>query len=156
MLKQDTTESGDPPAAQIRVRREEFARAISALEARRQEEARYLEGTVAVEDTLRELQVDVSAEEVMQQIEAQRAGNAVEEEPRRVWDPDKIADFKLVAGIVLVPLLAVFLCSTRLPLPWSPRRSAPARRLCGCRPRWCRRAQSRGRWMTAASTPVRS
>jgi len=111
MLKQDTTESGDPPAAQIRVRREEFARAISALEARRQEEARYLEGTVAVEDTLRELQVDVSAEEVMQQIEAQRAGNAVEEEPRRVWDPDKIADFKLVAGIVLVPLLAVFLCA---------------------------------------------
>ena len=111
MLKQDTTESGDPPAAQVRVKREEFARAIAALEARRQEEEEYLQGTVAVEDTLRELQVDVSTEEVMQQIEAQRAGNAVEEEPRRVWDPDKIADFKLVAGIVLVPLLAVFLCA---------------------------------------------
>lgn len=109
MLNQNTTEGSDPPPSQIRVKREEFARAISALEARRQEESKYLEGTVAVEDTLRELQVDVSAEEVMQQIEAQRAGYAVEEEPRRVWDPDKISDFKLVGGIVLVPLLAVFL-----------------------------------------------
>jgi len=109
MLNENTTETAAPPAAQVRVRREEFARAISALEARRQEEATYLEGTVAVEDTLRELQVDVSAEEVMQQIEAQRAGHVVEEEPRRVWDPDKVADFKLVGGIVLVPLLAVSL-----------------------------------------------
>jgi len=112
MLNENTTETAAPPAAQIRVRREEFARAVSALEARRQEEAQYLEGTVAVEDTLRELQVDVSAEEVMQQIEAQRAGYAMEEEPRRVWDRDKITDFKLVGGIVLVPLLAVFLWAT--------------------------------------------
>ena len=112
MLRQDTTEAGDPPAAQVRVKREEFARAIAALEARRQEEARYLEGTVAVEDTLRELQVDVSAEEVMQQIEAQRAGHTAEEEPRRVLDPDKVTDFKLVSGIILVPLLAVLLWAT--------------------------------------------
>ena len=107
MLKQNTTESSDPPAAQTRVKREEFARAISALEARRQEEASYLEGTVSVEDTLRELQVDVSTEEVMRQIEAQRAGHPVEKRPRLVWDRDKIVDLKLVGGIVLVPLLAV-------------------------------------------------
>ena len=112
MLNENTTETTALPAAQLRVRREEFARAISALEARRQEEARYLEGTVAVEDTLRELQVDVSAEEVMQQIEAQRAGYAAEEEPRRVLDPDKVTDFKLVSGIILVPLLAVLLWAT--------------------------------------------
>ena len=112
MLKQNTTESGDPPVTQIRVKREEFARAISALEARRQEEAKFLEGTVAVADTLRELQVDASAEEVMQQIEAQRAGYAVEKEPRRVWDRDKITDLKLVSGIVLVPLLVLLLCAT--------------------------------------------
>ena len=112
MLNENTTETTALPAAQIRVRREEFARAISALEARRPEEARYLEGTVAVEDTLRELQVDVSTEEVMQQIEAQRAGYAADEEPRRVLNPDKVTDFKLVSGIILVPLLAVFLWVT--------------------------------------------
>ena len=112
MLKQNTTESSDPPVTQIRVKREEFARAISALEARRQAEAQFLEGTVAVADTLRELQVDASAEEVMQQIEAQRAGYAVEEKPRRVWDRDKITDLKLTGSIVLVPLLMILLCAT--------------------------------------------
>ena len=133
MLNENTTETTALPAAQIRVRREEFARAISALEARRQEEARYLEGTVAVEDTLRELQVDVSTEEVMQQIEAQRAGYAADEEPRRVLDPDKVTDFKLVSSIILVPLLAVFLwvtlyhaVSTPYPLVSAPSVSPPA------------------------------
>ncbi len=111
MLKQNSNESDEPPAAQIRVKREEFARAISALEARRQAEAQFLEGTVAVEDTLRELQVDVSTEEVMQQIEAQRAGYVVEEKPRRVWDHDKITDFKLIGGIVLVPLFVILWCA---------------------------------------------
>lgn len=111
MLKQNPNESDEPPAAQIRVKREEFARAISALEARRQAEAQFLEGTVAVEDTLRELQVDVSTEEVMQQIEAQRAGYVVEEKPRRVWDHDKITDFKLIGGIVLVPLFVILWCA---------------------------------------------
>lgn len=111
MLKQQTTESGDPPVAQIRVKREEFARAISALEARRQAEAQYLEGTVAVEDTLRELHVDASTEEVMQQIEAQRVGLTMEEKPCRVWDRDKIIDRNLIASIVLVPLLMILLCT---------------------------------------------
>ena len=112
MLKQNPSELDDQPIAQIRVKREEFARAISALEARRQAEAQFLEGTVAVADTLRELQVDASTEEVMQQIEAQRAGYAVEEKPRRVWDRDKITDLKLIGGIVLVPLLVILLCAT--------------------------------------------
>ena len=53
MLKQNPSELDDQPIAQIRVKREEFARAISALEARRQAEAQFLEGTVAVADTLR-------------------------------------------------------------------------------------------------------
>ena len=107
MLHQDSNEFDDLPAAQMRVRRDEFARAIAALEARRQEESQYLAGTVAVEDTLRELQVDVSAEEVMHQIEEQRAGSFIPEKPRRIWDRDKITDLKLTGAIVLVPLLAI-------------------------------------------------
>lgn len=69
MLKQDS-HPPEQPAGQVRVKKEEFARALAALEARRQAEAQELEGTVVIGDVLQQLQINLPADEILQEIEA--------------------------------------------------------------------------------------
>ena len=107
MLKQNS----DPPeqtAGQVRVKKEEFARALAALEARRQTEAQELEGTVVIGDVLQQLQINLPADEVLQEIKALHT-----EQPRRkivrpaFWNAERVATAKMTAGIFLVPVAAV-------------------------------------------------
>ncbi len=106
MLKHEETQQS---AGEVRVKKEELARAISILEARRQAEAQAQEGTVVIGDVLQVLQINVPAEDVLHEIEAMRDGQPQEEVLERPVDPLRTADAKLVAGIVLVPLAAVVL-----------------------------------------------
>lgn len=107
MLKQNS-DAQEPPAAEMRVKKEEFARAITALEARRQAEAQQQEGTVVIGDVLQQLQINLPAEEVLQEIQAIHTRQPHDQEVRRpLWNADQKSTAKLVAGITLVPLAAI-------------------------------------------------
>lgn len=108
MLKHDENQP-EQAAGEVRVKKEELARAISILEARRQTEAQAREGTVVIGDVLQQLQINMPAEEVLHEIEALRDGQPQEEVLERPVDPLTTANAKLIAGIVLVPLAAVVL-----------------------------------------------
>ncbi len=112
MLRQEP-HSQDPnsqehSAGQVRVKKDEFARAIAALEARRQAQAQELEGTVVIGDVLQQLQISLSADEVLQEIEAIHARQPREQAPRRLlWTAEQAATARLASGIALVPVAAV-------------------------------------------------
>lgn len=114
MLKQNT----DPeaiPAAQTRVTKEELAKAISALESRKQEEAQQLEGTVVIGDVLQQLQIDAPAEDVLQEIQAIRRGQIPEKAPRKqFWNAERRAHTALLSGIVFLPVAALAIAATIL------------------------------------------
>lgn len=61
------------PAAQTRVKTEELAHALAAIEARRQDEACRMADTVALGDAVRDLQLDVTPEEILAEVQTQRA-----------------------------------------------------------------------------------
>lgn len=108
MLKREENQH-EQAAGEVRVKKEELARAISILEARRQTEAQAQEGTVVIGDVLQQLQINMPAEEVLHEIEALRDGQPQEEVLEHPVDPVRTAHAKLIAGIVLVPLAAVVL-----------------------------------------------
>ncbi len=58
--------------AQNRVTPEELSKAIAAIETRKQEEARLLEGTVLIGDAIQALELELTPEEVLEEVEAQR------------------------------------------------------------------------------------
>lgn len=60
-------------AAQVRVTAEEFARAVARHQARREEAAQKLEGTVSLGDAVRELNIDITPEELLAEVQAARA-----------------------------------------------------------------------------------
>ena len=108
---QDST-SQKQTAGQMRVRKDEFARAIAALEARRQAEAQEQEGTVVLGDVLEQLQINVPADEVLQEIEALHTGQPHERAPRRpFWTAEQAVAARLVAGMALVPIGAVVIAA---------------------------------------------
>ena len=61
-----------PPAAEARVKTEEFAHAVATLEARRAEELRRLEGTVVLGQAVSDLQLEVTPEELLVEVERNR------------------------------------------------------------------------------------
>lgn len=61
-----------PDAAHTRVKVEVLARAIAAIEERHAEQARQLEGTALVGDVVQDLQLDVTPEELLAEVEAQQ------------------------------------------------------------------------------------
>lgn len=114
MLKQNP-DSQEQAAGQMRVRKDEFARAITALEARRQAQAQELEGTVVIGDVLQQLQINVPADEVLQEIQAIHDGQPRQRTPRRLlWTAEQAATARLSAGIALVPVVAVALTALML------------------------------------------
>ncbi len=66
-----------------RVTAEEFIAAINMLEARKNEEAQKLAGTVDVEETIRELGIDASPDELLAEVQAQRAKKLAELKARQ-------------------------------------------------------------------------
>ena len=72
MLQHEPSSEQEQPASQVRVKSEELARALASIEARRQEEAQRLEGTVAIGDAVQELQLDATSEEIWTEIQKQR------------------------------------------------------------------------------------
>ncbi len=84
MLRQEQPEQNPPPtpafstplgtpAAEARVTAEEFARALAALEGRKQEAVRQQDGTVAIGQVVQELEVDASPEDIWAEVQRQRA-----------------------------------------------------------------------------------
>lgn len=78
---QEANSESSQPAAQVRVKSEELARALASIEARRQEEARQLEGTVVIGDVVQELQLDATPEEIFAEVQAQRQRHSQEAQP---------------------------------------------------------------------------
>ncbi len=60
-------------AAQVRVTAEEFARAVARHQARREEAAQKLEGTVSLGEAVQELNIDITPEELLAEVQAARA-----------------------------------------------------------------------------------
>ncbi len=70
MLQNEQNNSETIPAAQVRVRSEDLARAISIIEARRQREAQEREGTLIIGETIDELRLDITPEELLAEVQA--------------------------------------------------------------------------------------
>src|SRR4051812_40387310 len=110
------TESEPTHAATERVRPEELAAALSRLEERRQREAAQQAGTVPLGEMLQELGVDRSPEEVLAEIEAQRAAELLAQQaaqqssqlrtrtrrPHLAFVIAVLVAFGLLAGVPLV------------------------------------------------------
>ncbi len=106
MLQQDTS-AADPglTAAQTRVNPQELADALKALQAHQEEAARHLDDTLPIGEALRELNLDATPEEVLAEVQAQRAGTGKRGRRSRV----KAA--RLTLGAVLLALTGVGLHS---------------------------------------------
>lgn len=63
----------DLPAAQTRIKTEELAKAVAALEARRQRETRLREDTLPIGDAVQELGLEATPEEILAEVQQQRA-----------------------------------------------------------------------------------
>lgn len=73
MLQHDPNASQNvPDAAHTRVKVDVLAKAIAAIEERRQEQARQMEGTALIGDVVRDLQVDATPEELLAEVVAQQ------------------------------------------------------------------------------------
>jgi len=73
MLQHDPESSQNgPDAAHTRVKVDVLARAIAAIEERRQEQARQREGTALIGDVVRDLQIDATPEELLAEVEVQQ------------------------------------------------------------------------------------
>lgn len=100
MLQQGSHDEQELPAAQVRVKAEELAQALAAIELRRQEEARRLEGTVVIGDAVQELQLDVTPDELLAEVQAQRARRQEEAETERTRPPEAWPFFWLVSKVL--------------------------------------------------------
>jgi hypothetical protein len=91
-------------AAEARVSPEELAGALAQLEARREREAAQRMGTIALGETLRELEIDRSPEEVLAEVEALRTA-------RRTAVPvqSAVPEVRVRLALVSACLLAVAL-----------------------------------------------
>ncbi|MBV9848181.1 MAG: hypothetical protein JO250_00695 [Armatimonadetes bacterium] len=83
MLQHDQNLQEDVPAAQVRVTAEEFARAVARYQARREEAAQHLEGTVTIGEAVRELGLEATPEELLQEVRAARTQQARQGKARR-------------------------------------------------------------------------
>ncbi len=84
MLNHTENETEPVPAAQTRIKTEELARAVAAIEARRQGEAQALVGTLVIGEAVEELSLDMTPEEILAEVRSQQ-----EEHDRQQEDQDK-------------------------------------------------------------------
>ena len=86
MLKnQDAVPEPPISVAQARVTPDELAKALAAIEARRQAEAAHLAGTIPIEQAVSDLHLDSTSDEIWAEVQAQRTKAAtVREQPPRL------------------------------------------------------------------------
>ncbi len=76
------TENEPVPAAQTRIKTEQLARAVAAIEARRQRDAQALVGTLVIGEAVEELSLDMTPEEILAEVEAQQEEQREQEEQK--------------------------------------------------------------------------
>lgn len=142
---QDQNSEQEQPAAQVRVNSEELARALAAIEARRQEEAQRLEGTVVLGDVVQVLQLDITPEELLAEVQAQRERSAsAQTTPTREWTTEEEVqrDFwrgmRIGGSILAATIFLIWLASSNS----SPHFIAPPR----IQPQPFIQPQYHGRW----------
>jgi hypothetical protein len=82
MLNHTENETEPVPAAQMRIKTEELARAVAAIEARRQGEAQALVGTLVIGEAVEELSLDMTPEEILAEVKAQQEEQREQEEQK--------------------------------------------------------------------------
>ena len=70
---QSSAQPPSPPAAEVRVTPEELAAAITRLEAKKDAHLRQADGTVAIGDVVEQLGLNATPEEILAEVEAERA-----------------------------------------------------------------------------------
>jgi len=104
MLKHEQ-QSNPLPAAQARVTPEELARALAAIEARKERDDRKTANTIPVGEALRELGFSAAPEDVLAEVMAQRAVNAAK---NKQWTiPQRIAGVMLALAAGIGSLLSM-------------------------------------------------
>lgn len=77
MLKHELHETDAAlTAAEVRVGAKELADAVAALQARKEEAARRVEGTIPIQEAIDELHLDATPEEILAEVRAQRGARA--------------------------------------------------------------------------------
>ncbi len=82
MLNHTEDEAEPVPAAQARIKTEELARAVAAIEARRQRDAQALVGTLVIGEAVEELSLDMTPEEILAEVKAQQEEQREQEEQK--------------------------------------------------------------------------
>lgn len=129
MLQHDPESSQNgPDAAHTRVKVDVLARAIAAIEERRQEQARQMEGTALIGDVVRDLQIDATPEELLAEVEAQQKATLVSknaspqertaEHPQQYAESDSRAYWsvlKAVGGVVAAIMIVFWMIDAQPP-----------------------------------------
>jgi hypothetical protein len=108
MLQQQNHRDENSDPGKMRVKAEEFAKAIAAIDARNQEEAKQREGTLLITEAVQDLELDISADEILREILVQRGNNGQEEsyaqdsQSQRIRHP---AIKWILSGCVLITFL---------------------------------------------------
>lgn len=95
MLRQQETvvpASFPPPAAtaeETRVTAEELAEALSAIETRRAERARGMEGTLPIGEAIRQLDLEASPDEILAEVQARRSRQAQQAQAAALRGPQR-------------------------------------------------------------------
>lgn len=76
MLKQEQETISETPASQVRVTPEEMAKAMAAIEARKQQEAHQKATTLTLGEAVQDLALDTTPEELFTEVKRQRAERA--------------------------------------------------------------------------------
>jgi hypothetical protein len=85
------TEKGNESLTQRRVTPDEFSAAVAEIQKRKAEEERILADTVQVDEVVRDLNLDVSPEEILKEVEAQRKARAAAAMPKTPRPPRSFA-----------------------------------------------------------------
>ncbi len=116
MLRHEESENNAPPARldagvpadQVRVTAEEFARAVARHQARREEAAQKLEGTVSLGDAVQELNVDITPEELLAEVQAARAEQAARAAVAQTRRRPRTGLFLASAGLLAALTIGIY------------------------------------------------
>lgn len=95
MLHQEQSDTPITPAAETRVSAKELADAVAALQARKEEAARRVEGTIPIGQAVQELGLDATPDEILAEVQAQRLPQ------RRAPWPKRHRRLTAIAGVGL-------------------------------------------------------
>lgn len=114
-------------AAETRVTPQELADALTAIEARRAERARQIEGTIPIGEAVRQLGLEVAPDEILEEVRAQRTRQAAVEEAqtRRATRPKAQPRLWLWLAPLTLSLFFIGLLRSMRSVPLAPQMAAP-------------------------------